>query len=352
MRVAMITLNVYDNYGNMLQKYALYRTLKKFADFVEVLWHPNTKTFFPYKLEMERQSEGNLRSAVFRGIREYKFKQFNDTNILTRFSLPYIEDLADEYDFFVVGSDQVWNPEFTVPYRFLDFAPPEKRIAYAASITIPELPEEVQEIYRQKILEMPHVSIREKEGCDIIEKLTGKRPLQVLDPVFLLTADEWRKIEKRPPWLDKKIYRNGYLLTYFLGGNFPKEIFSFAKKFGLPVINMLDQNNFEHYITGIEEFLYLLDHATILCTQSFHGTSFASIFKRPFIVYKTGKLRTTRFSRLGSLLELFNLSDRVITEDFSTGIDAPLKIDFTRCEEVLPLERKKAFQFLANAFWQ
>ncbi|MBR3498235.1 MAG: polysaccharide pyruvyl transferase family protein [Selenomonadaceae bacterium] len=352
MRVAMMTLNVYDNYGNMLQKYALYRTLKKFADSVEVLWHPATKPFYPYKLELEQQAEGNLRQAVFRGVREYKLKQFNDANMVTRFDITYLEELADEYDYFVVGSDQVWNPEFSVPGRFLEFAPREKRIAYAASIVIPELPKNVQGAYKKKILEIPHVSVREKEGCDLVEKLTGKRPLQVVDPVFLLTADEWRAIAKRPPWLDKKIYDNGYLMTYFLSGTIPEQVNRLANKLGLPVINMLDKNNFEHYITGIEEFIYLLDHATILCTYSFHGTAFANIFKKPFIVYRVGKLRTTRFSRLGSLLEMFGLSDRVSDMALNINLDDPLKIDFTRREEVLPLERKKAFNFLANALWK
>ena len=352
MRVATITLNVYDNYGNVLQKYALYRTLKKFAEDVEVLWQPATKPFYPYHLEVNRLSTGNLRDASFRSVREYRFKQFHDAHMKTRFDIPYLDDLADEYDFFVIGSDQVWNPEFKVPGRFLEFAPPEKRIAYAASIVVPKLPEEVKETYRKKILEMPHVSVREKEGCDLVEELTGTRPLQVVDPVLLLTAEEWRAVAKRPPWLDKKIYDNGYLMVYFLSGAILDEVKALAKKLGLPIVSMLDKNNFEHFITSPEEFLYLIDHATILCTYSFHGTALASIFRRPFIVYRYGKLRTTRFSRLGSLLELFGLSERVSDLDFKISLDDPLEIDFTRRDEVLPLERKKAFTFLTNALWK
>ena len=348
----MITLNVYDNYGNMLQKFALYKTLEKFANFVEVLWQHSTRPFYPYRIELERKSEGNLRNAAFWSVREYKIKQFNDENIRTRFDIPYLEDLADEYDFFVIGSDQVWNPEFKIPGRFLEFAPPEKRIAYAASIVVPELPEDDQQIYREKILEMPHVSVREKDGCDLVEKLTGKRPLHVVDPVLLLTADEWRKIAKRPRWLDKKIYSNGYIMVYFLNGKLPEEIRSLAKKLGLPIINMLDKSNFDHYVTGIEEFIYLLDHASLICTYSFHGTAFASIFKKPFIIYRTGRFFNARFSRMSSLLELFNLSDRVTDANLKINLDDPLKIDFTRCDEVLPLERKKAFKFLANALWK
>jgi len=352
MRVAMITLNTYDSYGNVLQKYALYRTLQKYADEVDTLWQHTTVPFLPYRLELNKDEEGNRKRTAFVAVRQSKIKDFCDTHIQTRFDIPYLEDLADEYDFFVIGSDQVWNPEFAVPGRFLDFAPPEKRIAYAASITISELPEEVQETYRKKILEMPHVSIREKEGCDIVEKLTGKRPLHVLDPTFLLTADEWRKIEKRPAWLNKKIYDNGYLLTYFFSGKPSKQVYELAKKFNLPMINLFDMDNFNHYVSGIEEYLYLFDHATFVCTHSFHGLAFACIFRRPFILYRVGKMRTLRFSRAGSLLELFGLSDRVTDMDLNIDLQDPLKIDFNRCEEVLPVERKKAFKFLSNALWQ
>lgn len=350
MKIAQVTLNVYDNYGNMLQKYALHRTLKKFAQLVEVLWYHSTKPFTPQILEMDPSAalKGNTRDIAFRCVRENKFKEFDDANICTRFDLPHLEDIADEYDFFVVGSDQVWNPEFNVPGKFLDFAPSEKRIAYAASIVIPELPEEVKEIYRQKILEMPYVSLRESDGCDIVEKLTGKRPLHVLDPVFLLTANEWREIAKRPTWLDQKKYDHGYILSYFIGGNILKEVNALAHKLNLPVINMLDKNNFNHYITGVEEFLYLIDNAALLCTNSFHGTCFASIFKRPFIIYRIAGLRTTRFSRIGSLLEIFGLSERATDMNLKINVD-PLKIDFARRDEVLPRERAKAFKFLSEA---
>ena len=349
MRIAQLTLNVYDNYGNMLQKYALYRTLKKFAEEVEVLWHPITKVFTPYELELNRQAVGNLRDTAFKCVRENRFKEFNDANIQTRFDLPYLADIADEYDYFVVGSDQVWNPQFKVPGRFLEFVPREKRIAYAASIAISELPENVKETYRQRISEMPHVSLREKEGCDIVEKLTGKRPLHALDPVFLLTADEWREMAKPPLWLNQKKYEHGYLLSYFFGGGIPKQVRALANKLGLPVINLLDRNNFNHYITNVEEFLYLTDHATLICTLSFHATAFASIFKRPFIVYLSQRAITERFSRVGSLLELFNLSDRVTDAKLNIKIADPLKIDFARRDEVLPLERAKAFKFLSEA---
>jgi hypothetical protein len=351
MRIAMLTLNVYDNYGNMLQKYALYRTLKKFAETVEVLWVTSTKPFAPYALELNSQAVGNLRDTAFKCVRQNKFKEFNDANMRTRFNIPHLADIADDYDFFVVGSDQVWNPEFFVPGRFLDFAPPEKRIAYAASIAVPELPEKVIENYRQKISEMAHVSVREREGCNLVEKLTGQRPLQVVDPVLLLSAEEWRELEKRPTWFDQKKYTKGYILTYFFNGKPPKQVNALAAKLELPIINLKDIDNFNHYVTGVEEFLYLMDHATLFCTHSYHGTAFATIFNRPFIVYKFGNVLLSRLTRVMSLLNLFNLKDRITDNELNIKVKDPLEIDFSGCAEVLRAEQKKALKFLTNALW-
>ena len=340
MRIAQLTLDGYENYGQVLQRYALQRVLKNFADFVEVLWHQKGKNFLPYNLEWSRSSVGNLKNEVFKGVRQNKIKEFNDAYIRTRFDVPYLDDIADEYDFFVVGSDQVWNPEKYFPERFLEFAPREKRIAYAASFGVSELPENVKGTYSKKISEIPHVSLRELEGCDLVEKLTGKRPLHVLDPVFLLTANEWREIAKRPNWLNQKKYERGYLLTYFFKGKPTEESKTLANKLGLPMVNLYDLNNFDHYTAGIEEFLYLFSHATCIFTQSFHGTAFAVIFKRPFVVREM--LESTN-SRIKSLLKFFGLEDRTNLPE------EPLMIDFSRRDEVLAHERVKALKFLSEA---
>lgn len=350
MKIAMLTVNVYDNYGNMLQKYALYRTLEELAGFAEVLWHHSTKTFTPHDLEIKRNVFGNVRLSAFRCVRENKFKEFEDVHIRTRFDLPHLEDIAADYDYFVAGSDQIWNPDLCVPGNFLEFAPPEKRIAYAASIAVPELPPNVIDYYRDKILAMPHVSIREREGVELVEKLTGRKVPQVVDPVFLIEAEEWRKIARPPTWFHKKNYERGYVLTYFFTGKPPEQVTELASKLGLPLINLLDWDNFNHYATGIEEFLYLVDHATLFCTQSFHGTSFALILKRPFIVYKLQLGRMVqRFSRFESLLELFGLSERATDTDLEIKLEDPLAIDFTRRDEVLPVERARSLDFLKTA---
>lgn len=357
MRIAQFTLTGYYNYGNMLQKFALNHTLKKFADVVEVLWNDKTnflpedgeKPFVQCVLRKERLNHWQL-YLLREAVRQSKFKDFERLHIRTRFDLPYIEDLADEYDFFVVGSDQVWHPDAPFSYRFLEFVPPEKRIAYAASITLPELPQNVAPYYRQKISEMPHVSLREPDGVDIVEKLTGKRPLQVLDPVFLLTKDEWLAVAQKPLWLKEK-YRRGFVLTYYLRQLPPPEIKAVAAELNLPVINLLDVLNYNHFTVGPAEFVWLFANASLIFTNSFHGAAFSILFKRPFLNREVDNDNSgvKMASRLTSLLKLFGLENRRSCGDKIFTTDEALTVDFTRREEVLLAERDKAFKFLSKA---
>ena len=351
LRIAQLTLDGYFNYGTILQKFALHHTLKKFADFTEVRW-PSLRwggvSFFEvgdgklleqYVRHDERHN-WKTKILIREAIRQSKFRDFENLHIRTRFNLPYLEETADEYDFFVVGSDQIWNTRWNPPYIFLDFVPREKKIAYAASLNAGAIPDEKKETFRRGISDFNYLSVREKNAVKIIEELTGKTPLHVLDPVLLLTADEWLAVAQKPTWL-KERYSRGYVLTYHLSKLPPPEIKQFADKLDLPVINLLDTENYNHFTVGPAEFVWLFANASLIYTNSFHGTAFSSLFKIPFIL---NALRNIKDTRLRSFLSLFGLIDRM------TNVVEPMKIDFTRRDEVLPIERAKAFNFLAEAF--
>lgn len=347
MRIAQLTLNGYFNYGNILQKFALHHTLKKFADFTEVLWPGAGKLFSETGslggkqcvLRTERKDYQRL-FELREAVRQSKFKDFENLNIATRFDFPYFEDIADEYDFFVVGSDQVWNPSYNPSYIFLDFVPHEKKIAYAASIGKRILPEDKKELFRVGISDFNHVSVREESAIKLIRNLTGKSATLLLDPVFLLTKDEWLSVAQKPTWF-KERYQRGYILTYYLSRLTPPEVKALAKKFDLPVINLLDTENYNHFTTGPAEFIWLFAHASLIYTNSFHGVAFSLLFKNPFLI---NNLRSKNDPRMSSVLKLFGLPDRM------TALDEPFKIDFARRDEVLPVERARSFQFLSEAF--
>lgn len=224
MRVAQLTLNWYTNYGNILQKYALHRTLKKFADEVEVLWYGNYD-FLPEKgtdkfFQIVVPKRSNDRTKLYplrEAIRQSKFKDFENLCIKMRFNFPYLEDIADEYDYFVVGSDNIWNLNKPSTEYFLNFVPREKKISCAVSVrpftTAPT--EEIKEIFRKGIECFAHLSIREELTAKTVEEVTGIKPLSVPDPVLLLTPDEWKAVAQKPTWPKEK-YKRGFILTYYL----------------------------------------------------------------------------------------------------------------------------------------
>ena len=357
MRIAQLTLTGYYNYGNILQKFALHHTLKKFADFTEVLWLSEIE-FFPETCERpkiqcvlreERQNYWTkflLREAV----RQSKFKDFENLYISTRFDFPYLKDIADEYDFFVVGSDQVWNPQWYPPNIFLDFVPREKKIAYAASIGAPAIPAHLREIFQSGISGFNYLSVREDDAIKIVHELTGRTPIVLPDPVLLLTAEEWFRIAQKPTWFKEK-YRRGFILTYYLRKLPPPEVKILADKLNLPVINLLDTENFNHFTTGPAEFVWLMAHSSLTFTNSFHGVAFSILFKRPFInrEIENDKLGNSMAARMKTLLKLFGLEDRSSLVKKVYTLTELFRVNFSRRDEVLPIERAKALKFLSEA---
>jgi len=360
MKIAQITLTGYFNYGNMFQKFGLQHTLKKFADSVEILWVAAPRLFSETinerygqcVLKSERKNNPDYMEAFYRreAVRQSKFKDFENLYVKTRFDIPYLKDLVDEYDFFVVGSDQVWNPNWYPSYIFFEFVPHKKKIAYAASIGAPEIPDEKKEIFRRGISDFNYVSVREENATRLIKELTGRSVPVVLDPVFLPTEDEWLAVAQKPTWFNEK-YQRGFILTYYLRRLPPPEVKSLAAELNLPVINLLDTENFNHFTVGPAEFIWLFAHASLIFTNSFHGVSFSILFKRPFINREIDKDPSgiAMSSRITSLLKLFGLEDRrPVSEKVFTAEEA-MKIDFTRRNEILPFERARAFNFLIDS---
>lgn len=289
-RIAKFTLDGYFNYGNVLQNYALQQVLLRYANQVDTIW-TQSDTFLPdiwwkwtWKMYVKYLINWkNFRTKITNGdigremVRQAKIRDFSDRYIsYHRVPLDALSDRIKQYDYCVVGSDQVWNPHFGNYHQFfLGFAPEEKRLSYAASISTIDIPAEEHDFFVQGIKGMKALSVREQAGADLIEQLTGRKAEVHLDPTLLLTADEWRSVSRRPTW-----YHGGeYLLTYFLGRR-PAQIDAIAEELGLTVVNLLDENVYEHYVTGVDEFLWAIDHASLVYTDSFHGSVFPSCSRR------------------------------------------------------------------------
>lgn len=124
-----------------------------------------------------------------------------------------------------------------------------------------------------------------------------------------------------------------------------------AAELNLPVINLLDVENYNHFTAGPAEFIWLFVHASLIFTNSFHGVALSILFKRPFLNREMpdDASGVSMASRIESLLKLFGLEDRRTFGEKIFTADEALTIDFSRRDEVLPIERARAFNFLSTA---
>ncbi len=275
------------------------------------------------------------------------FLKFNKNIKFARFGIDkshIIKNINKKYDYFITGSDQVWNPNFNrmSDIDFLVFATPEKRVAFSASFGISEIPEDMKDYYKERLLGIKYLSVREDTGKDIIENLTGREDIQVLvDPTMLLTSEEWNKVIKKP----KQLKTDKYILNYFLGELSDKrkqEIERIAKENNCEIINILDKNS-PFYENGPSEFLYLEKNAFMICTDSFHSCVFAILFNRPFVVFDREDSHVKMNSRLDTLLNKFNLKSKWFNDKITKE---QLQANYKEVYQILEEERKKAEKFI------
>ena len=363
-RIGKITLDGYNNYGNLLQSYALQQVLLEYGTIVETIWY-ETDNFIPRtycrgigKKIAKYILDWNGFRADFKSahwgrelVRQAKIKDWSDRYINIRYGISNIATISDKYDYFVVGSDQVWNPYFgDLKTTFLSFAESGKRVAYAASIACPQIPENKKKIYKDGFEGMDFISMREHEGAEIVKRFTGKDVSVVVDPTLLLSQDEWREVSRAPAWY----HGEKYILTYFIGP-MPDVVHRIANETGLVLINLLDENVYEHYVTGVDEFLWAIEHASLVYTDSFHGTVFSIIFRRPFVVCdrvprgSKDKVSGQMSSRIDTLLDLFGLNDRRASRENDYYINNSLDMIYPNLDPIFEREYRRSHQYLKRA---
>ncbi|MBM6834299.1 polysaccharide pyruvyl transferase family protein [Megamonas hypermegale] len=370
MKVAIVTLPGHFNYGNRLQNYALQEFISNYAEIVETLWFGKNewdnpfaylpelkrnkfdkiyfKNFLKYILNWKgaRKKEKNYGKDC---IRQYNIKKFSDKYINIKYDYKIDERLNDIYDYFIVGSDQIWFLSMDFSYiRFLRFAKIDKRIAYAPSFGISKLPN--KNINKNKLKqffnEMKSISIREKAGANILYNLIGKDVPVLVDPTILLSKEKWQKLELKPKWYNGE----KYILTYFLG-NPSLIIENLAKKNDWKIYNLMDSNNLDLYVSKVEEFLFLIHHAELVVTDSFHGTVFSILMNTPFLVVnRQQKGVADMTSRIDTLIELFGYQDRyIVNGECNLSDEEILYMDFNNVKVIQEREIKRSTAYLKKA---
>lgn len=353
----IMTFHRADNYGALLQGYALKRVLKSLganASIINYLCPEIEKTYSFFSQTENFGIKWLIRKAVkiffipaIMNIRR-KFRGFRNEYLCdTEEYTPETIKNAD-FDIYISGSDQVFNPRITGFDKnyFLDFAKDKSRcFSYSASFGLEyaELTDREKEFFRDSLKNFSRISIREKEGLAIAEKTCPeKESLLCLDPSLLLGRQEWEELAEIPKEKD-------FVLLYLM--NYDGKIINYAKALAkaknLPLImisHKLDLKKRPGIIKitpAPQQFLGYFLNAKYIVTNSFHGAALSVLFNKAFFTDMSESRKTN--PRLMNFLELMGLKGRLI-DNIGTNYDAPA--DWDAANAVLAEERAKSLAYL------
>lgn len=370
-KIGILTLNGNYNYGNRLQNYALQEVLKGFDLECETIINETyidknirkLSKIDKYKVFKNKSLSDKVISIYNKISRKIHIKEIENleklrTELFEEFSKKYINEtqytisinnipksLSEEFDYFISGSDQVWNPNdpMVSEVNFMTFAERKKRLTYAPSFGVSILPNECKGEYKKWLYGIDNISVREEEGAKIIKELTGKDVVVVVDPTMLITSKQWLAVSK--VHISKP--KGKYLLTYFLGevsAEVNNRIRNVAKNNKLEVVNLATLKDKKYYASGPSEFIDYINDAELFMTDSFHGCVFSVLLETPFIVCdRVGQGNNKMNSRIKTFLEKFKLQSR----KFHKVTDKSLfEKNYEQAYKILEGERKKSMEFL------
>ena len=354
MKVALLSFHNAFNYGAALQAYALQCAVEEMGVQCEYINYVNEHRKNAYDMHYQlrdaiknRNIPRAIRVAVgtpFINSRGKKFKKFYQA-YLKRTEKVYrtsyeARELNEQYDKFIVGSDQVWNTENNggdTAY-LLDFVEnPQKRISYSSSFGMGSVPESFKEEYRKNLLEMGRLAVREEAGVKIVKELTGREAHLVLDPVFLVSAVQWRKLcNQNDQTKERYIFfytNNGSQVNDFLSTGFSMEgLKSHILSSYVTPKDFIDSSIKVRVSMSPIDFLREIASSEMVVTASFHCLAFAIIFHKPFCVILTGN--RGKDERLLNLLKITGLESRIL--DSNTTIDElKAEIDYEHVDSLL-----------------
>lgn len=359
MKAGIITICDTENMGNRLQNYALQTILSRYADTVLTIRNkPKLESAAANLRQRSALADSALLNRALGKKRKAKLLEFNRSYIHSSSHCYWCNDPGerilprDQCDIYCAGSDQIWNPHFyrSDMFNYLGFSDRNSTFSYAASFGVDEIPSHFIDAVRSGLSHLKYISVREESGKQIVEALTGRTDVQVLvDPTMLLTAEEWTAI-LRPP---VSPLPERYQVMYFLGSLSEARknaIYHHAQQMGCEIIDLMDPSSPLHII-GPDEFLYAISHSCGVYTDSFHGSVFSFLFRRPLFVFDRLASDGTHAgmgSRLETFSETFRLQSCIAHGDQLP--DASQAMDYSAGLQILDAERSKAFLFLDQVF--
>ena len=367
MRLAMITLPLHTNYGGLLQAYALQHTLERLGHQVVVI---NIKQFsFGLNIPLRRIIK-RLRSRYIEHEDCYVFyerkmkqlapivRQYTDrfirTYIHTRDVFALTSIRRDDYEGFVVGSDQIWRPVFfpKISQAYLDFTAgwDVLRVAYAASFGVDDAEYTDKQIRqcREAISRFNGISVRERSGIALCRQYFSIEPEWVLDPTMLLERADYERIIRDAKVPDSTGELFSYILDETENTKHFAELLSVSKNMKMFRLNAFSGNKKvpleERIQPPVESWLKAFADAKLVVTDSFHACVFSMLFHKPFYVLAN---KGRGMSRIESLLKMFGLEHRLLLQLEIKDIQEA--IDWNQVDVKLDNWRKKCQHFLVSS---
>lgn len=327
MKIGILTFHNTTNYGAIFQTYALQQYINNKGVKCEVIDYNNNILLNRYDINPFHSK--NLRQFIKRTLlysNNYKlkkgFEKFLNKYVnlsKAKYDEYNIKDADKLYDSFIAGSDQIWNLDLSgndENYFMMFSDEKRKRNSYAASIGKSLLSEVDEKKLRYLISEQNNISLREKQGKELIKNFTTNNIYCHIDPTFLISKSDWEKMK-----LNKKIGFK-YIFVYEVShtDNLRKYAQYLSEKTGLKIVfisgtSKTIKNSKRIKDATPEEFLNYIYNAEYVVTSSFHGMALSIIFNKEFY-YDIPNNKNSLGSRLENLADIFDLKDRKIICNF------------------------------------
>ncbi len=378
MKICTITCHRVYNYGASLQAYALQHYLETLGSNVEIIdynpWFHNNR-YNPFWVSPKAkgvrikfykiipfmkyiiQPLSCLKNGMFATWgRKGAFDRFEKEYYhLTKFKYDSVGELRKNppvADVYIAGSDQIWNIRYENgkdPAYYLDFGNASiKRISYAASFATDNIEHGYELFVKTQLEKFYSISVREKTGLQILEKLGVKYAEQVLDPVFLLSTDEWIQLTTKAK--DYNLKLESYVLVYDFSGNdatLVDFVRKYAEKFKLKIVSVNDSSKRNYADLNINdagplEFLCLIKNAKCIVGNSFHATAFSIIFNKEFYTFSLKGHGNS--SRMKDLLDELYVKDRLNPEKISD-----VALDYNKINEKVENSKNVCEKFIKKS---
>ena len=364
MKLGLLTFHTAANYGAALQAYAFEKFLTDKGFDCEYINYVNASRAHEYSMSWhiyDCLKRGKLTSAAaylagspFMTLRKMRFDRFykrylRQTEKMYRNSKE-AEVLNGRYDYFIVGSDQVWNPICNGDDAafLLDFVKDgKKRISYSPSFGMTEVDEAHKKVFKDNLEQFAHIGVREAMGQQIVKELTGRETTLCLDPVLLLTKEQWNNI------MPKKEHKERFIFSYTNRDSQTRDFFKTGYKLDGRKHYVLSRytkpGDFINsqvrvkYCMSPQEFLWVVNNTDMVVSASFHCIAMSIILNRQFVAITTGD--EGKDERLLNLLRTLGLQDRVLREGMTVeDVNAP--IDYKVVNERIEQMKKLSVDYI------